>query len=83
MARLTLAERLFGMFAFVWAIASAPSFYGLHELRNLNLQTQVLQPKSLPGIAHATDMNTHLSNFYTAQVRHVIADADEATAGLK
>ena len=73
----------FSLFAFVLPIASAQSFHGLHELRNMNLRTHVLQQKWLPAIARASDMDTHLSNFCTAQIRHVIAGTDEATAGLK
>lgn len=49
----------------------------------MNLRTHVLQQKWLPAIARASDMDTHLSNFCTAQIRHVIAGTDEATAGLK
>ena len=49
----------------------------------MNLQTQVLQLKWLPAIARASDKNTHLSNFCTAQMQHVIAGAGEATAGLE
>ena len=78
-----LAQRLFGTIAFVWAIASAQPFHGFQELRNLNLQTQVLQQKWLPAIARASDKNTHLLNFCTAQMQPVIAGAGEATAGLE
>ena len=49
----------------------------------MNLRTHVLQQKWLPAIARASDMDTHLSNFCNAQIRHVIAGTDEATAGLK
>jgi methyl-accepting chemotaxis protein len=80
--RLSLRQKLFAMFALVLTFATAQSFYGLFELRQLNSKTNELQLKWLPAITYASDMTTHLANFRIAQLERIAAEADEAKQGF-
>jgi methyl-accepting chemotaxis protein len=77
-----LRTQLMLIFAMVLAVAAAQALFGMHQLSLLNDAQSEMADNWTPSIRAAGELNASVRTLRTQNFQHVLAETDEAKAGL-